>query len=528
MKKFILLVILIGAIGGGTLYVKNHPKTNKISPENIYIKEDFYIKNNKAYSISTDELLDGIFKLKKYNITEYIYYKNGVAINKKTVNSNNNNLITNENFNKLGLKNGESYKYNGEDKTISHYKNGVVNGESLIRNKKITFNDGTIQGKSLDSIYNNKKTIKYNKGIPDFINIKTPKNNPTENIINNKNQINNTFTGELIIPTDNYFNNNLKIIAYRDGKMIREKIYNNNNYVDGIKTSDKIFYDNGKIKNQYTYYNGIIVDLKSFDNSGKLNSTLTSDYGNTYKIVNYKNGIPQGESITYIINSETGNVEKYIGNYNLGIYSGDLLIDNKKENIINGIISKNNTKEILNVTIYPQKEVNKNFNGYSKFNINTKDYSKDEIYKYEKGQITEIFYYLNNTLTNVKKLNKDGSYKMELYVDGILKNVYSYNSNNIKNGEFIEYYKHLNAKTTGTVVNGKILGKSIHYHNNKIIFIDIYKKDNTYKRTFYYDYNLGKIKEITHGKLISNRWIPTGKTIKYNENGKIIKTIQEN
>ncbi|WP_297407688.1 hypothetical protein [uncultured Cetobacterium sp.] len=212
MKKFILLVILIGAIGGGTLYVKNHPKTNKISPENIYIKEDFYIKNNKAYSISTDELLDGIFKLKKYNITEYIYYKDGIAINKKTVNSNNNNLITNENFNKLGLKNGESYKYNGEDKTISHYKNGVVNGESLIRNKKITFNDGTIQEKSLDSIYNNKKTIKYNKGIPDFINIKTPKDNPTENIINNKNQINNTFTGELIIPVDNYFNSATRFV----------------------------------------------------------------------------------------------------------------------------------------------------------------------------------------------------------------------------------------------------------------------------------------------------------------------------
>lgn len=72
----------------------------------------------------------------------------------------------------------------------------------------------------------------------------------------------------------------------------------------------------------------------------------------------------------------------------------------------------------------------------------------------------------------------------------------------VKNGKYVEYINNnLSAKTIGQFKNDKPDGKFIHYHHNKVYYIDIYSPDDTYIRTFYSDYDNNIVKSVETGRL---------------------------
>lgn len=61
-------------------------------------------------------------------------------------------------------------------------------------------------------------------------------------------------------------------------------------------------------------------------------------------------------------------------------------------------------------------------------------------------------------------------------------------------------------KTTGTLVNSKMQGESIHYHGDEVKYIDIYHLNDTYTRTYYKEYKNNEINKVITGKVVEGKW----------------------
>lgn len=513
MKKLLLILLSIIVIGGKYYY--RQEKLNLTKLEN-----NIYIKNNKIYSVLTDKLVTGYTTSTSWGNIEYTKYKKGIMISKKKVGKDL-QLLSEENFNKKGLLDGDSFKLLGNKIFIFKYKNNILNGKANLDNKEIEFIDGTIIGKNMISEYENPYNINYINGVPDFIKIDIPSNKYPEKIFYNT-KLTSNFTGGIL----KKINWDMVLSEYKNGKLIRERFYSTDSNMIGLKKKDIIYDENKKILKELFYENGILKELNSYNDKMEKNGENfeKSRYLEEFFIKNYENGILNGESIQYVFDKNK-NLKKYFGFYKLGIYTGEKYTCQYSGKYFKGFNVDKVNSPIKFEPFFIEKltEIPKNFTGYNK--------DKNKIFKYKNGEIKKEYNSIDGIYQKVKIYNKDGSYKENTYQDGLIVEVINYDKNNIRNGEYIGYaHNELKEKTIGMIVDNIYTGEFKHYHGDEIIYVDIYDGNTKLIRTIYYNYKKNKIKSISK-RVYKNGYWKDIVTTDYDEKGNIInesKSLENN
>ncbi|MGL6064699.1 MAG: hypothetical protein ACRC0S_06410 [Fusobacteriaceae bacterium] len=508
MKRYtaILLGLMIAAIGY-YFYTK----------EKEYLTTEVYILEGKLYSLFTDKKISGVILNKSYNRVHYKKYKNGIIKSEKIVNENM-DLIKKNSFNNLGLLEGKFYdksKYNsnnGMEQYLS-YKNNILQGKSIIADKTFYFIDGTINGTNyLDkhSRFGNK--ISYKEGIPDFIELDIFNSEYPKELLFNE-SVPEKFNGGILETLKHEAKDVLKLSQYKDGNLVRRRIYNNGNdrlELIGLKIEDTFYHENGKIRKIYTYdKDGTLMSLNSYDiNEIKDGLFIEDRTFDVIKVLNYSNGILNGMYEEYFV-TEDNKIEKLSGFYKLGIFSGQSLNYGKIENYLNGIkVDEIDLDKIIKeekIVIEELKKIPENFTGFTRDASSIiSEYAEGKIFKqyFIKGQ--------NKSLTEVKEMKDNGGYIYRTYNYGILMSQREFDEFNIENGKYIHYYsqgRDRHSKVISNVTNGKVLGESICYNaNEEVMYIDIYHSNDTVTRTYYTNYENNEIEKIVTGRKINGVW----------------------
>ncbi|WP_297406521.1 hypothetical protein [uncultured Cetobacterium sp.] len=505
MKK--LLIIIIGIIIAGTTYHYKETNINLIKLEN-----DIYIKNNKAYSILTDKLVSGYTTSTSWGNTDYTKYIKGIITSKKRIN-NNLQLLLEENFNKNGLLDGEIFKLSGDKSFIYKYKNNILNGISNLNNREIEFVDGTIVGKNSISEYQNPYNINYINGVPDFIKLEIPNNKYPEKILYNTESPSN-FTGGILKKA----NWEMVLSEYKNGKLIRERFYSMDSNMSGLKKKDIIYGENKNILKELIYADGILDKLNSFNDKMERNGENYEKviYSEEFFIKNYINGVLNGNSTQYIFDKDK-KLNKYLGFYKLGIYTGEKYMCQYSGKYVEGfdIDKLDDLIKFEPFTIETLVEIPKKFTGYNK--------NENIIFEYNSGKIKKEYQPIDNIYQKVKVYNNNGSYREDTYQNGLIIETINYDKNNIRNGQYIGYaHNKLKEKTIGMIINNIMTGEFKHYHDNNIIYVDTYNGNNKSIRTRYYNYKDKKIKSISKRIFENMIWKDISLT-NYDKNGNIIK-----
>ncbi|UUV17054.1 hypothetical protein NRK67_03880 [Fusobacteria bacterium ZRK30] len=494
------------------------------SVENKILDIPTYSKEKKVYSVLDNKPINGVMENKGfYSEKEYSTYKKGVLSNLKKVNKTG-ELTFDQSFDEMGLRHGVSFDKKGK---TSEYSHGVLNGEISsedYRGNKIVerYSDGVLNGvqeKSYD------KKLFFSQGLRIAEDTQPAVKKQSRVVIWGEIPREN-FTGELYGEAKKDIINNysavMQVENYKNGVLLSRKYYDK----EGKKLYEFHFMDGNvkKIVKKVMYSYGILKELKNYDSDGNLNGKciLRSYYSNHIEIKNYRNGIPHGEVEILIKNDDK--LDKKIGFYDKGIYSGYRNGRYYKEGIE---VDKELTKTLSsNFTITNIKDIKnkESFSGYTKQVINNNNIEDVNVYYYENGFLKEEYQYRNNVLIQSKYYLKSKKYIQTTYQDGIIQRISNYNADGVPEGQFLAY-EHENSKTIGYIVNGVIEGKSIHYHGDKVYYVDSYNKGKEYKRTIYYDYEKKHIKQTHKGAHTNTSWIKVGLDKTYYENGKLKKDI---
>lgn len=501
MKKIKLILVLIGLLAGGYyFYWKN---------ENKHLSKDIYFLNNKVYSVFTDKEVSGYVTKNEWEGTIYTKYKDGVAQSEKVIDKNL-KLVSKKNFNPQGLLDGKSYNVSRDEVISLNYKNNILNGLSDIRNLTIDFVDGAINGKNLLIDHLNPesaKQINYKNGIPDFITLVLPSSEHPKDMLVNVMGVPNDYTGGIITIKKS----SIVINEYNKGKLKRERIYKNDsqyrNGLTGLKLQDTAYFTNGEVENSLIYEDGLLKNLTSYNEKGQRHgiSYEKNWYSNEFLIKTYENGILNGNYEKHYINKE-GKIDKLLGFNKLGIFSGQNLNCEEVENYLNGFRVKeldlNIIKNSKKVIVENLKEIPENFTGLNK--------DGGVIYEYKEGKLIKeyIVPQYSEDIT-VKEFKDDGGYYFNLYSFGRIQSEREMDKNGVKNGRYVDHFYEGKSctKTTGTLVNNKMQGESIHYHGDEVKYIDIYHPNDTYTRTYYKDYKNNEIDKVTTGKVVEGKWV---------------------
>ncbi|MGX6592788.1 hypothetical protein [Cetobacterium ceti] len=504
MKKLLLILFSVFVIGGIYYYKQEDSKS-------IQLENNVYIKNNKIYSISTDKPVTGYTVSTSWGNKYYTKYNKGIMTSQKKV-SNDLQLLSEDNFNKNGLLEGESFKFLRNETIVLKYKNNILNGKGTLNNKDVEFNDGTLVGKNGISEYENLYKINYINGVPDFIKIKIPNNKYPKKILYNG-KLTPNFTGGILKKID------WKIVLseYENGKLMRERFYSTDSNIIGLKEKDIIYDGNNKIRQELFYRNGTLEKLNSYNdkmekNGENIEKTL---YSGEFFIKNYENGILNGNSTQYLFDKNK-NLKVFSGFYKLGIYTGERYTCGYDGTYLNGfnVDKLNNSIKFKPFKIENLTTIPKEFTGYNK--------DGNKIYEYESGEIKKEYIPTDNIYQQVKIYNKDGSYKENTYQNGLILEVINYDKNNIPNGEYIGYaHNKLKGKTVGMIVDDVYTGKFKHYHGDELIYFDTYDGNTKSTRVNFYNYKENKIKSIEKRVFKNGIWKVVN-SVGYDTDGNII------
>lgn len=503
MKKIkILLPIVAFLIGSSYFYWKSkEPSLNK----------DIYFFNNKGYSISTDKEITGYTLTEELRGKVYREYKDGILQSEKVIDKDS-KLISNKKFNSLGLLSGKAYKLIDKKTYEFMYKNNILNGTSEIENSKINFTDGSINGKNLifeNSDANKKQQINYKNGVPDFINLKLPSTEYPKKILVNETSLPERYSGGAIYirPAE------IVLVQYEDGILQRKRAYENEDFYYGtlgLKTRDITYFKTGQTKQELMYEGGVLKTLRTFNEKGELDgiSYDSNLYSNEFEIREYQDNVLNGESQQYYLNSDN-QIKKLNGFYKIGIYSGQTLNFDKIENFLNGFKVENLDLNLVKTTFSIEEldQIPEDFTGFNR-GVSASD-SSLVINEYKNGKLIKEYspdYYE----TSVKEFKEDGGYYLNIYNSlGFIQREMEVDKDEVWNGKNIEYFYYDNSctKTVGNLVNGELSGKYMHYHGDKVVSVDTYYSNDTYKRVYYKDYENNIIEKTGTGKKVNGVWV---------------------
>lgn len=475
---------------------------------NEIVKEPIYIDKGVAYRVTDNKEVDGIMIGGERGYKEYTSYKDGRLANYKKTDWNE-ALVEERNYDSMGLldgkvRNGENYSnyshgrlmgeykesYYGE--TLRYYRDGVLHSKQDVKGEIRYYNDGLES--EIDPGPGRVASVKAVWG-------REPKRK---------------YTGELysepvykeLVPR---YGGVLEIKRYDKGILKYVKYYSK----EGVKTGETHFYDGDTDRKSkvFEYVNGYLNEYYSYNPQGELEGEVI-DRRSIDQILtkNYISNIPHGRVKNS--NVKNGRISQE-GVYNMGVFSGEK--DGRYYS--QGIeVEKTDTVEIEPLEILEKPEGELSFTGL------TRRDNRDELLidEYVSGKVVKTYSYRKNILEKITTFSDDGRYREESYKEGVLTNVFNYSSNGSRNGEFMRI-EHSNSKTVGSIVDNRIEGKSIHYHRGEIYYIDDYKDGSSYERTTYFDYEKGRISEVSRGKFHSKsgQWIVVGESYIYFEDGNI-------
>ena len=494
------------------------------SVENKILDIPMYSKEKKVYSVLDNKPVNGVVeKVGYYGVKEYSTYKKGILSNLKKINKIG-ELTFDQSFDDMGLRHGVSFDKKGKTSEFYHgVLDGEVSSEDYRGNKIIErYNDGVLNGvqeKSTD------QKLFFNQGLRTAEDTQTEVKKQSRVIWGDTPKEN--FTGELYGKAKKDLGNTyyavMQIENYRDGILLSRSYYNK----EGKKLSEFYFADGElkKIIRSIEYRNGILTELKNYDSDGNLDGEFLTrnNYSKSLFIQNFVKGIPHGR--VEILIEKGDKLEKKLGFFDKGVYTGyrDYIHYYK-----DGVKGEDRGGEILpsDLVIVDIKDIvdKKSFSGYTKEEISNDSGSGNYLYHYDNGALKEKYRYENNYLIQSQHYKNDGKYIQKDYNNGILKKILNYSADGIANGKFTAY-EHKNAKTIGSMVDGRIDGKSIHYHGDKIYYIDLYSQGKNYDRTIYYNYDKKQVLQIQKGVYTDRGWIRVGMDKTYYENEKLKKTI---
>lgn len=495
------------------------------SVENKILDIPTYRKEKKVYSVLDNKPINGVMENKGYyGAREYSTYKKGVLSNLKKVNKAG-ELTFDQSFDEMGLRHGVSIEKKGETSEYSHgVLDGEINSEDYRGNKIVErYSDGVLNGvqeKSSD------KKLFFSQGLRTAEETQ-PAGKKQSRVVVWGDSPKENFTGELYGKAKKDLGNSyyavMQIENYRDGILLSRNYYNK----EGKKLSEFHFADGDlkKITKSIEYRNGILTELKNYDSNGNLHgeSFVGNSDGKSYFIQNFVKGIPHGK--IELFNEKNGELEKKSAFFDRGVYNGYREYNHYYRD---GVRAKKEETYVLpsDLIITDIKGIDdkKTFSGYTKKGINNESGSGNYLYHYDNGALKEKYRYKNNYLIQSQHYQNDGRYTQKDYKGGVLKKISNYDSDGVANGEFTAY-EHENAKTVGNLVEGKIAGKSIHYHGDKIYYIDLYSQGKSYDRTIYYNYDKKQIFQTQKGVNTARGWVRVGMDKTYYEDGKLKKAI---
>lgn len=460
LKTFLLAVAI--ATGGYYFYSQ---QTNKI------IDGDIYILNNKVYSVLTNKKVSGYILSKTWGNTIYKKYINGVISSEKEVDENS-KLVSEKNFNKLGLLEGKSFIGYKDVPSTFTYKNNILNGQSEVDNMTINFTDGASSGENtlVKTFY---KNINYINGVPDFLQLEIPSSDYPKKLLSNTFAVPEKYTGGIFTLQPSQ----MTLSEYENGILKRERLYEDDTFyrngygLVGLKFRDQTYYDSGKLKQIFEYRNGLLEEVISLNEKEERDGLFfkKSTYSYNITVRNYENGTLNGKCETYLLDKNK-NVVKVSGFYKNGVYSGQRLNENKIENFLNGFRVENlNLDEVLNdkmvVVEHFKGVLPDNFTGF-----NRKYSNPSVIDEYKNGQLIKEYSFNQYLEPTIKEFKEDGGYTLNTYNFGVILTQKEFDKFGVENGDFTEYfYNGPCTKTTGKMVNGEIVGETTHYHGDRII-----------------------------------------------------------
>ncbi len=376
-----------------------------------------------------------------------------------------------------------------EKENYSDYFHGILTGKRKSDCSMEEFSDGVLHGKQ-----EAKGNIKYfYKGLEskeETIPLK-----PIKKKIRFGKEPEKNYTGEL------YFRPVFDRLVPR---YLRKSSLEVRGYKNGILTNVKYYLESGEKIGEYIVYKGDINRVLKYSRyiGGRLSYTF-----------NYNSeGIVHGEVIEI---SPDDDVIIRKGIYNLGVFSGEV----EGVYYLNGIeVDPSQKRNIFSLIIseFLKSEEQLDFRKHKE----GKDYTFIDYY--DKGRLIKSYKFCMNILEMIIIPLKDGGYIEERYSNGILMTRFNYDSNGIKDGEFLRI-EHQGSRTTGNMVKGKVNGKSLHYHGKEIYYVDRYVNGSSYERIVYYDYDRNKIAGRGRGVYSSSlkSWIKIGKAYEYYKGGAV-------
>ena len=469
-------------------------------------KGPVYRNDGIVYNVVNNKPVNGIVKREVGGIKEFSTYQKGILKNLKKIDWEE-TLIEEINYDDMGLTHGlvktremqknyshgrlmgdSNEKYYGTDIT-RYYIDGVVHSQE-VRNKEVKF-------------FNRGVEVETDPGKITISEVKKVWGELPEK----------KYTGEVY---SNYINNGdglyyaaLEVKGYKDGILEYIKFYTK----DGIKLLEYSLYngDINKRSRSLEYINGYLNEELNYNEDGELNGVVIKREWDKITTKLYVDGILHGDVKAFNFKTQKNSS---LGHYKLGVFTGEM--DGCYYN--EGLESKDYIiKKVLPLEIKEDIE-EENFTGL----VRKKDEKGTFIDQYEDGKVLKRYTYSNGMLEKITTTPDEKGYSSEeLYHFGLLTSKFSYNRNKIRDGEFLSI-EHKNSLTKGNFTNGSIDGKSIHYHGEKIIYIDTYN-ENSYNRVSYYDYEKNQVSGRSKGIYSKEiyQWIKVDEEYEYYENGNI-------
>lgn len=453
MKKILFILLLL--LGACTSVEKKVEKLPLVEKNSVYFKE------NLAYNIVDDMLLDGILIEEDYGNTKYSTFLAGKKLREKLVDENK-ELVYDLEVNELGAISGLVINYDNYygEKYIDNYTFGVKNGESAVyiddeEQVKANFVNGIADGQ-----------VKYYNYETAMMDEKTFENGFEKDR-----------EGKLDISFFTNFDGT--VIDFKELDIEEQVASLNGRLFTGLAVSlnrdgymeESSYFEDGKLL-EYTYYdqNGMVAEKEQYYEDG---SSLFIAY-NTYNYfggVNYynyiKDGVYHGKYAMYYEDGYT-----FVGNYKDGKLFGDGIYYN----------SENNVEEIQNYTGDGYTTVS--YYDYEKKQVRLKGQGLDE------GGVWKLYgrweyYYEDGSLEEV--IDFDGDYGKMI--------VYDQNGNLIREGTVDAYYN---------LYEGEVKD---YYENGKIKIVSNYSEGYLHGETTYYneDGSVSKVEVYDYEVLIEER-----------------------
>ncbi len=322
MKKILLVLLLV--LGACTSVEKKPEQLPLVEGNNVYFKE------NLAYNIADDMLLDGIVIEEDNENIKYSTFINGKKIKEKLVDENK-ELIYDLEVNEFGAISGLVVKYDNYygEKHVNNYNFGVKDGESTVyldgnEQVKAVFKNGLVDGSvkyysyetsSLEEkIFENGFELgkmgnldieyftNFEQEVVDFEELEL-----VDKVAKRNGEL---FTGlGVSLNEDGYMEESS---YFKKGKLVEYTYYSE----DGMVAEKELYYEDGSsvliAYNTYNYYGGVYY--YNYMKDGEYNGPYGMYYEDGYTFIgNYKGGKLFGKGTYYNPKNEIEEVQDYKG-----------------------------------------------------------------------------------------------------------------------------------------------------------------------------------------------------------------------